>query len=114
MLSEQSGVGNEVFEGLNLSGDVGSKRTCSNPRLEYICENSTETDLAFVDTTPITNLDLLPPSPIVPQSLTTTTPRKQIHDFAVLQADYTLSRNANVSLDQRGQAIGLVKQRLGA
>ncbi|KAJ9127102.1 hypothetical protein QFC24_001337 [Naganishia onofrii] len=88
MLSEQSGVENQVFEG----------------RLT----------LPSADKAPVTNLDLLPPSPVVPQSITTTTPRKQVHEFAVLQADYTLSRNPNVSLDQRGQAIGMVKQRLGA
>ncbi|KAJ9100664.1 hypothetical protein QFC21_003709 [Naganishia friedmannii] len=92
MLSEQSRVGNEVFEGSVLNDGEGSSK----------------------HTTSITNLSLLPPSPVVPQSLSKTTPRQQVHEFAVLQADYTLSRNPNVSLDQRGQAIGLVKQRLGA
>ncbi|KAJ9094904.1 hypothetical protein QFC19_007760 [Naganishia cerealis] len=91
MLSEQSGAGNEVSEG-HINVETSASK------------NSTQ----------FTNLDLLPPSPVVPQSLTSSTPRQQIIDFAVLQADYTLSRNPNVSLDQRGQAIGLVRQRLGA
>jgi hypothetical protein len=62
----------------------------------------------------VSNLDLLPSPPVLPHSLDVSTPRKQINQFAVLQADYVLSRNPNVSLDQRGQAIGMVKQRLGA
>ncbi|GHJ87313.1 hypothetical protein NliqN6_3715 [Naganishia liquefaciens] len=88
----QSAVGKEVFEDLqNAEGSAVGKFA-----------------------TKAGDLDLLPPSPVLPQFLNVSTPREQINQFAVLQADYVLSRNSNVSLDQRGEAIGMVKQRLGA
>ncbi|KAJ9113091.1 hypothetical protein QFC20_001978 [Naganishia adeliensis] len=92
MLGGQSSVVNEVFESLEATQEAPASKNVPKA----------------------SNLDLLPPSPIVPHSLTPSAPRKQINEFAVLQADYVLSRNSNVTLDQRGQAIGVVKQRLGA
>lgn len=110
MLGGQSSVVNEVFESLEATEEApASKSTCSTSNLSLA-----EAYRFPLDVPKASNLDLLPPSPIVPHSLTPSAPRKQINEFAVLQADYVLSRNPNVTLDQRGQAIGVVKQRLGA
>jgi hypothetical protein len=107
MFGEQSSVVSEVFEGIEEA--PASKSTYAK-----ICIFRPALIRFYLGAPKATNLDLLPPSPIVPQSLTPSAQRKQINEFAVLQADYVLSRNSNVTLDQRGQAIGVVKQRLGA
>lgn len=110
MFGQQGSVVNDVFESLQGAEEAqSSKSTCAVFDISLLALNFPPPDVPKV-----TNLDLLPPSPIVPHSVTPAAPRKQIHDFAVLQADYALSRNSNVTLDQRGQAIGVVKQRLGA
>jgi hypothetical protein len=110
MLGGQSSVGNEVFESLQATEEtLVTKSTCSTSVIRLTNTYTRATDIPRAS-----NLDLLPPSPNVPHSLTPAAPRKQVNEFAVLQADYVLSRNPNVTLDQRGQAIGVVKQRLGA